>query len=110
MTPKQWLGIIAEYGPVIEGSGPIQLHHVVGRTYKHNKVLIGPWFVLPLPWQYHDVHSNDPLNVTHYRHRFTDFFGQQSELFNKMCVDMENSGIVLPFDNAVMAAIMDTRR
>lgn len=61
--------------------GRLQLHHVVGRSYIQNKIPIGHWFVLPLRLPLHDVSSNNPLNVTHHRHAFTDRYGLQSELF-----------------------------
>lgn len=109
MTPKQWLGIVAEHGPVIQGEGPTQLHHVVGRTGKHNKVLIGPWFVLPLPWQYHDVASGDSCNVTHFRHNFTRRFGLQKDLFLQMVERIRATGESVPH-GLILKAIEDTNR
>lgn len=109
MTPKQWMSTLAEYGPVIEGSGPVQLHHVLGRTYKNNKILIGPWFILPLPWQYHDVHSNDPLNVTHHKHLFTQEFGLQCNLFAEMVETLQDRGYKVP-SHDVLDSIAQTRR
>lgn len=63
---------------------PLQCHHVCGRTYKQNKVHIGHYFILPVPIDLHDVHSNNPLNVTHWRHNFTNEFGLQRDLWAKM--------------------------
>lgn len=66
-------------------SWAIQIHHVIGRTAKVKGVgNIGHWFVLPLAWRYHDVDSNDDLNVTHRKHAFEDQFGTQAELFNQV--------------------------
>ena len=65
-----------------------QLHHVVGRSAKHNKIEIGHWFILPVPFDLHDVSSNHPLNVTHHKKKFTGHFGFQRELFNEMVEDM----------------------
>lgn len=62
----------------------LQCHHVAGRSYKHNKIKIGHWFILPVPFDLHDVSSNSTLNVTHFRHRFTDKFGFQRCLWAKM--------------------------
>lgn len=86
-----------------------QMHHVVGRTYVHNKILIGPWFVNPVTFDLHDVSSNNPYNVTHYPKRFTDEFGLQSRLW----MDMVKMIVVtddreLPFHESVSRAIMDT--
>jgi hypothetical protein len=85
-------------------------HHVTGRKSKHNKVAIGHWFVLPIPKRYHDVSSNNPFNVTHYRHIFALEFGLQSELFKEMIESMVGLGVVLPFGDDVINSIMDTRR
>ncbi len=87
-----------------------QIHHVVGRKGKQNKVDIGEWFILPLPIRLHDVSSNNELNVTHYHHRFTDAFGLQSELFKEMIESMVETGAELPFGDDVINAIMDTRK
>lgn len=73
---------------------PLQCHHVCGRTYKQNKVHIGHYFILPIPFDLHDVHSNHPLNVTHWRNRFTIEFGYQRDLWLKMIHKMQ-SEIVL---------------
>ena len=108
MTPKQWLSIVADHGPLIHGAG-MQIHHVCGRTYKHNKVLIGPWFIIPLPFELHDVSSNHPQNVTHYKHRFTDGYGLQSELFAEMVERLRDRGIEVP-DQEILDAIKDTRK
>ncbi len=107
---KDWLGIVADYGCVVSRESRIQVHHVMGRTYKHNKVLIGPWYVLPLAIRYHDVHSNHFANVTHWPKRFAIEYGYQQDLFKKMCLNMIELGVTIPFDSDVMDAIMDSPR
>lgn len=107
-TEKRWLSVVADHGPIVPGYGPTQLHHVAGRTYRHNKVDIGHWYILPLPWQYHDVASPDPCNVTHFRHNFTDRFGYQRDLFEQMLNNMENRGIILEIPDEVVEAIRST--
>lgn len=103
------LGIL--YGPEFEGRTDYQIRHVKGRTYKHNKVAIGHWFILPVPVELHDVHSNHPDNVTHFKHNFTRRFGLQSELFKEMCELMVvcDESFKLPFRANVEDAIMDTK-
>ena len=113
---KKWMQTISDWYQCTGFSGLVlneyqfQLHHVVGRKAKHNKVSIGEWFILPLPARYHDVSSNNPFNVTHYRHIFTLEFGLQSELFKEMIDSMVESGIKLPFGDDVINSIMDTRK
>ena len=101
---KQWIkditswadGNLSElYGAKYNGS-PFQRHHVKGRTYKQNKVHIGDYFILPVPFDLHDVSSNHPLNVTHHKHAFTGVFGKQSDLFADMVYLMELEGYEIP--------------
>lgn len=113
---KRWMETISAW---YEGCGFIdeqlnqyqfQLHHVGGRTYRHNKVAIGEWFILPLPIEYHDVNSDHPLNVTHHKNKFTDEFGLQSVLFKEMIDSIRDEGTPLPFDQDVINSIMDTMK
>ena len=75
---------------------PIQRHHVLGRSAKHNKVAIGHWFILPIPWDLHDVMSNHHFNVTHRKKAFTTHFGMQRDLFLLMLESMRDQGYELP--------------
>lgn len=88
-------GLRLLYGDAWEFS-PMQLHHVKGRSFKHNKVAIGHEFILPVPFDLHDVSSNHKLNVTHHKHAFTDEFGKQSEMYEVMYLDMECQGYTVP--------------
>ncbi len=54
--------------------GPLILHHCEGATFKHNKVLVGHWFVLGLCGECDDI-------VTHgSRRAFREKFGPQARL------------------------------
>lgn len=121
---RQWLkdialfidevGLGGLYGAEYEGRTDYQLHHVLGRSAKHNKVHIGHWFVIPVPVELHDVGSNHPLNVTHRKKAFVSEFGQQCGIFQILysCMDKWNDfdshNFSLP-DVEVYNAIMDTR-
>jgi hypothetical protein len=108
---KDWENKVREAGCIITGQNDVQLHHVHGRTYKNMKVLIGPWFILPLCMRLHDVHSNDPYNVTHYPNRFGDEIGKQKDLFFDMCQKFIDEGdFQLPFESDVMQSILATNR
>ncbi len=100
-------GLRLLYGDAWEFS-PMQLHHVKGRSFKHNKTAIGHEFILPVPFDLHDVSSNHDLNVTHHKHAFTDEFGKQGKLFNIMATDMDEQGYMTP-DLEVCVSIMETR-
>lgn len=93
---KAWEQAVRDFGVIVEGSGAPELHHVVGRTYKQDKLLVGPWFVLLLPWQYHGTGSGDPCNVTHFRRNFTARFGLQRDLFAGMVKILHNEGVDVP--------------
>ena len=108
MNIKAWERQVREYGCVVTRRCDVQLHHVAGRTYRHNKVHIGRYFILPLCWDLHDVHSNHPHNVTHWRHTFTDEYGTQRDLFAQMCADMQEDGLEIPPTN-ILEVIADTR-
>ncbi len=121
---KRWLKSISEfieneglgilYGIEFEGRSDFQLHHVVGRTAKHNKIEIGHWFVIPVPWELHDVDSNNPDNVTHFKHNFTKRFGEQCGIFQILVSVMDkwndfNCNYEIP-SKEIYTAIMDTRK
>ncbi len=121
---KQWMKDIASfigevglgglYGPEYENRYDFQLHHVLGRSAKHNKVAIGHEFIIPVPVELHDVNSNHPLNVTHRKKAFIAEFGSQSSIFQILysCMDKWNdfdeNNFSMP-SIEVYNAIMDTR-
>ena len=108
---KEWMQTITEHGCVITGDCfNIQRHHVYGASYKHNGILIGPWYVLPLHVSLHDISSSEPINVTHNRTLFTEEHGLQKDLFLSMCNNLVRYNVELPFTADVLAAIMDTDR
>ena len=114
---KQWMSDIAEfiqevgldglYGHEFKGRYDFQLHHVLGRSAKHNKVAIGHEFIIPVPFELHDVSSNDPDNVTHYKNAFVKRFGTQSSIFQILISCMGQWGYDTP-SIEIYNAIMDT--
>lgn len=101
---RQWMDDITEwaicnvgllYGPKYDGA-MVQRHHVLGRSAKHNKVAIGHWFILPVPFELHDVSSNHHFNVTHCKRNFTNQYGMQRDLFLKMVESMRDYNYELP--------------
>ena len=112
---KKWMSDVARWasahlGELFPGHDihAIQLHHVLGRSAKHNKVAIGHEFILPVPYELHDVNSNHELNVTHHKHAFTDEYGMQRWLFDSMYYSMISHGYTVP-SSEIHLAIMDTR-
>jgi hypothetical protein len=112
---KQWMSDIVDwaicnigmlYGDEYYNAIP-QLHHVTGRSSKHNKVAIGNYFILPIPFILHDVSSNHPENVTHCKKAFVKRFGTQRSLFKRMYQSMKEQGYKVP-NSHVFSAIMGT--
>lgn len=86
----------------------IQLHHVLGRSAKHNKIAIGHEFILPVPFKLHDVSSNHHFNVTYCKNNFTNQYGMQRDIFRKMYESMKDQSYDVPCVE-VYNSIMDTR-
>lgn len=113
---KDWLRRVADYActhgcfPLKQDCG-FQLHHSVGRTGRQNKVDIGHWFIIPVQVDYHDVNSNNPLNITHHRRKYTDAFMLESMQWLAMIrtIQQEDAGH-LPFGEDVINAVLSTRR
>ena len=102
---KQWMNDITEWANenlhrLYDGgygqNGVFQRHHVLGRSAKHNKVAIGHWFILPVPFDLHDVSSNHQYNVTHNKKAFVKRFGNQRDIFMWMLEEMRDDGYELP--------------
>jgi len=116
---KKWMSDIAEfisetglnglYGSEFENRFDFQLHHVVGRKGKHNKIAIGHEFIIPVPVELHEVMSNDPDNITNFKNNFVKRFGSQSGIFQVLCSCMSQWGYKVPSDE-IYQAIMDTRK
>lgn len=57
------------------GAWGVVVHHAMGATFKHNKILVGHWFLLPLCIDCDNV-------VTHgSRKRFRELIGRQGKFF-----------------------------
>ena len=100
-------GLGGLYGQEYEGNVNFQLHHVLGRSAKHNKISIGHEFIIPVPFELHDVSSNHPENVTHFKKAFVKKYGDQRGIFQILVNFMENWGYDVP-SLEVYNAIMDT--
>lgn len=62
---------LRELGCMVTGlNGEIEIHHVVGSSFKHNKVPIGNWYVIPL---HVTMHRTGMCNVTTHKQAFCDY-------------------------------------
>jgi len=109
---KEWLARVTRYGEEW-GEFPnkefvaFDRHHVKGREFKHNKVAIGRWYVLPVAKEYHDSQLGNQLNVTDYPKRYESEFGTQRHQFLAMCAVIRSEDGFLPFIDEVLHAIGD---
>lgn len=116
MNNKKWMEDITEFAlssnwlnkfsGYCDNPYHFQRHHVYGREAKRKVNLVsanvGHIAILPIPFELHDVSSNNRLNATHFKKRFESVFGTQKELFIDLCQEMEKAGFVLPFDKEVL--------
>lgn len=115
---KKWMQTITEwsqdYGWMLipDGWGGIQRHHVVGRTARQNKVPIGHWFILPLPYSHHDPQAT-PMHENHVERNkrgFISQYGLQNELFFKMVDHMRSVGFEIPLSEEELEAIKNSNK
>ena len=114
---KEWMDDITDYinengcgelyGHEYEGRIDIQRHHVLGRSAKQNKVPVGHWFVIPVPFELHDPNEKHKHHVGHCKKAFVRRFGAQKEIFSIMYHAMFESGYSVP-DITIYNAIMST--
>lgn len=114
---KQWMrdissfiqevGLGGLYGCEYENRFDFQLHHVLGRSAKHNKVAIGHWFIIPVPFELHDPNVNHAFHVGKCKKSFVSRFGTQRSLFKRMYQAMKQQGYKVP-NIDVYNAIMET--
>ena len=105
----RWRELVREQGCIITGQ-PAEVHHVYGCSFKHNKIHVGHWFILPLSFDLHDLMGKSSHNITRSRMAFTRHYGLQKELFESLVTRIRIKGHEIPFDDDVMQAIMDLPR
>ena len=114
---KQWMKDITEwvnenglgdlYGCDYVHDIRMQRHHVTGRASKRDKVDIGHWFILPVPFELHDPNMIHEHHVGHCKKAFVQRFGTQRSIFKRMYQSMKQQGYIVP-NSHVFSAIMGT--
>lgn len=94
-TEKQCCDACGRYGPLVA-------HHCEGATFKHNKVLIGHWFLLGLCGHCDDIVTRGS------RRAFREKYGPQARIALKALEDYMLVGDQVPKD--VLDAIRDWDR
>jgi len=80
---QRWCDAVRQCGCIITNSEQVQIHHIWGSKFKHNKIHVGNYAVLALNPELHDVSSNHELNVTHHKKAFHEAYGSNARLFEK---------------------------
>ena len=95
---RAWEEIVRETGCCVTGAtNDVQVHHCIGRKGRHNKILIGPYFILPLHRDYHMVTGSHP-NAWHKNKRgFIEEFGEPRDLWNHVQAGIEAESLVMFF-------------
>lgn len=65
------------------GDTPVIVEHCKGSTYRHNRVLIGMWYLLPLCQSCDSVKTQGSWRV------FTNKFGLMSLMWKRLIVDYD---------------------
>jgi hypothetical protein len=113
---KKWMSDITEFineeslgilYPEYEGRFEMQRHHVLGRSAKHNKVAIGHWFIIPVPYELHEPNEKHQYHVGHCKKAFVEKHGEQRGIFQCLVSCMAEWGYDTP-PMEVYHAIMDT--
>ena len=95
---KRFMSWVKEQCCIQCGDYPCHVDHAMGSTYRHNKVLIGMWYLLPL------CGSCDEIKTNGSRRGFVNRFGLMSELWIKL---IENYHSEIPKD--VIDSILDSK-
>ena len=101
--------LIRSFGCIITGAdNDIQIHHVKGRKYKHNKQLIGPYYVFPLHESLHLRDAEHPKAFHKGKHAFYEEFGSRQYLWTKVYLQLMNHNPeIYGFTNSIQDSIMD---
>jgi hypothetical protein len=98
---QRWQDAVANLGSILSGEKPVQLHHAAGFTARHNKVLVGPWWIIPLTKAEHDAIPA----LGHERKAW------EKRMFTLVCWHYQMNGAnglqPLPFGDEVTLAIQD---
>ena len=93
------------YGHEYDGHTNIQRHHVLGRTAKHNKIHIGHWFIIPVPFELHDPNVDHKHHVGKCKKAFVRRFGSQRGIYEHLTTLMLYQGYAVPPINAHYAIL-----
>lgn len=101
-SERNFQGWLKEHVCCVSGDNGVEVHHCEGSTFRHNKVLIGHWFCIPLTTEKHkEYHSGTRA--------FRERHGMQADLWmNVYQLYKDDTGKKAPLE--VVQAIADWGR
>ncbi len=101
--------MLDKFGGYCDNPYHLQRRHIFGKEAKrkinYETTNVGHCAILPIPFELHDVSSNNKLNVTHNKKAFESVFGTQKELLADMAEQMRELGYHVPFDDELIEAL-----
>ena len=116
---KDWRESVRSTGSILSGYFPVQIHHVIGRTGKHNKLSIGHHFILPLTATEHHLcdtgrSGNHEIKEAWFayngNHNFDHIMMLERMEMQKFLFEALCKKIPFPFGQEYYDAIMDYHR
>ena len=107
---REWEELFRGLGCIITGATyGVQIHHPIGRKGKHNKLLIGPKFILPLHYDLHMAVGGHPNAYHKNKKGFIKEFGEPSDLFEQCLVKLEDEDWPIGLSEEELQAIREVR-
>jgi hypothetical protein len=118
---KDWLDVVVEfasnsdflsnkYGHVTANHFNWEVDHILGAKTKRkiNGVSygVGELAIMPIPFELHNVMSNNPLNRTTNPGVYRQSFGHEKQVWLEMIRAMQNEGYKIPFSEDVIQSII----
>jgi hypothetical protein len=118
---KDWLDLVVEfasnsdflsnkYGHVTANHFNWEIDHILGAKTKRkiNGVSygVGELAIMPIPFELHNVMSNNPLNRTTNPGVYRQSFGHEKQVWLDMIRAMQYEGYEMPFSEEVIQAII----
>jgi hypothetical protein len=118
---KDWLDLVVEfasnsdflsnkYGHVTANHFNWEIDHILGAKTKRkiNGVSygVGEMAIMPIPFELHNVMSNNPLNRTTNPGVYRQSFGHEKQVWLEMIRAMQYEGYEIPFSEEVIQAII----
>lgn len=87
-----------------------EIDHIIGAQAKRKvrgiTTKVGEFAIMPIPYELHNIKSNNPLNRTLNPSAFRKEFGHETLVWIEMLDAMVISGYEIPFDNDLIEAVM----